>query len=250
MSFSCPHCGLQNSEVQSAGEIQEDGVRYKYVLSESLDLQRQVVKSDTCTARFEDVDVEIPAGRGRLTNVEGLLLMLAEDLGLEQPAREKSVPDAHAKIEQIIKRAKRMSSGEGFPFTFTLDDPAGNSWVEPSTTDKGGKLVRAQYKRSLEQNRALALVDADGENADGTAQQSTSTPDNAPADDFVPEEVYSFHATCPGCARPCTTKMTMVDVPNFKEVVVMSTTCERCGCMNLPCSVVMILTDRRYRSKQ
>jgi len=48
-------------------------------------------------------------------------------------------------------------------------------------------------------------------------------------DDIIPNEVYSFPATCPGCTRHCVTHMKMVDIPHFKQVVIMSTVCDQCG---------------------
>lgn len=230
MSFSCPDCGFQNSEVQSAGQIQEHGVRLKFIVSEAPDLQRQIVKSDTCVVRFEEMDVDIPAGRGRLTSVEGLLTMLVEDLELEQPARRSLNPEAYARIEEIIQRGRKMLAGEDFPFTIAIDDPAGNSWIEPSMHGSEGKLTRNQYNRTPEQNHALALVDAGDEAAQDSNNPVQPSMEHEFQSEIVPEEVYSFPATCPGCTRPCTTHMKMVNIPHFKEVVIMSTVCDKCGC--------------------
>jgi zinc finger protein len=41
--------------------------------------------------------------------------------------------------------------------------------------------------------------------------------------------VYSFPATCPGCTKHCVTHMKMVEIPHFKQVVIMSTVCDQCG---------------------
>ncbi len=249
MSFSCPHCNFQNAEVQSAGQIQELGSRFKFTLTESPDLMRQVVKSDTCTVRFIELDLEIPAGRGQLTTIEGLLTTVIEDLELNQPARKSLDPEAHAKIEEIITSGREMVAGSRFPFTVELDDPAGNSWIEPSTHDVGTtKLKRLQYKRTPEQNEALALTtDDSGRSADAPQPAQAENSNGLQKDDqkydseIVPDEVYSFPASCPGCTKPCTTNMKMVNIPHFKEVVVMSTLCDHCGCMFSPATAV--LTD-------
>ncbi|KAM9896673.1 hypothetical protein OXX69_010554, partial [Metschnikowia pulcherrima] len=42
-------------------------------------------------------------------------------------------------------------------------------------------------------------------------------------------EVQTFHATCSACFQPCETNMKSVDIPHFKEVIIMSTFCEHCG---------------------
>src|SRR6266536_4212437 len=230
MSFFCPHCNFTNSEVQSAGEIQQKGSRYELRLTESADFARQVVKSDTCTVKFIELDIEVPSGRGQLTNVEGLLSMILEDLELQQPERKEQIPEVWAKIDEIITKGRKMIDGESFPFRLSLDDPAGNSGIEPDQKDGVGKWSKVEYARTAEQNAALGL--GDGE-VDSSAQERRATGQPTRADfedeDIIPNEVYSFPATCPGCTRHCVTHMKMVEMPHFKQVVIMSTVCEHCG---------------------
>ncbi|KAG0263622.1 nucleolar zinc-finger protein [Mortierella polycephala] len=47
-------------------------------------------------------------------------------------------------------------------------------------------------------------------------------------DDELPE-VLSFPANCSSCNSPSDTKMHILDIPHFKEVIIMSTTCDHCG---------------------
>ncbi len=228
MSFFCPHCNFKNSEIQSAGEIQQKGAKYELRLTENPDFARQVVKSDTCIVKFIELDIEVPAGRGQLTNVEGLLSMILEDLELQQPERKVQTPEVWAKIEEIVAKGRKMIAGESFPFRVDLDDPAGNSWIEPDQKDGVGKWSKVEYARTPEQNEALGLGAGDEEEPTaGTAGQPTAT--NFEDDDIVPNEVYSFPATCPGCTKSCVTHMKMVEIPHFKQVVIMSTVCDHCG---------------------
>jgi len=228
MSFFCPHCNFKNSEIQSAGEIQQRGSKYELRLTTLADFARQVVKSDTCVVKFIELDIEVPAGRGQLTNVEGLLSMILEDLELQQPARKEQIPEVWAKIEEVIAKGHKMIAGESFPFRVLLDDPSGNSWIEPDQKDGVGKWSRVEYARSPEQNESLGL--GEGEEEDETTattgQPSAATFED---DDIIPNEVYSFPATCPGCTHHCVTHMKMVEIPHFKQVVIMSTVCEQCG---------------------
>jgi zinc finger protein len=228
MSFFCPHCSFKNAEIQSAGEIQPKGSKYGLRLRTQDDFARQVVKSDSCTVKFIELDIEVPAGRGQLTNVEGLLSMILEDLELQQPQRKEEIPEVWAKIEDIIAKGRKMIAGESFPFRLELDDPAGNSWIEPDQKDGVGKWSKVEYARTPEQNEALGLGDGTEEEADPT---TTGQPTLASFedDDIIPNEVYSFPATCPGCTKHCVTHMKMVDIPHFKQVVIMSTVCEHCG---------------------
>ncbi len=61
MSFNCEECGFQNNEIQSGGQIQEQGVRYKVKIQTEQDLSRQIVKSDHAVLIVPEIDLEIPA---------------------------------------------------------------------------------------------------------------------------------------------------------------------------------------------
>lgn len=224
MSFYCPHCSFKNTEIQSAGEIQQKGVHYELRLTKAEDFARQVVKSDTCVVKFIELDVEVPAGRGQLTNVEGLLSMILEDLEGAQDQRKQQQPEVYTAIEEIIAKGRKMLAGAAFPFRVSLEDPAGNSWIEPDQTDGVGQWLRTEFPRTPEQNEALGL-------GDGSNEENKVDGEEARALDgeIIPNEVYSFPATCPGCTRHCVTHMKMVDIPHFKQVVLMSTVCDDCG---------------------
>lgn len=60
MSFECEHCGLKNNEVQSGDKIQEKGTLIECLISNALDLNRQVIKSDYATVKIPEIDFEIP----------------------------------------------------------------------------------------------------------------------------------------------------------------------------------------------
>ena len=224
MSFSCEHCHTQNNEIQAAGTFQPKGTHYELRLTHLDDFQRQVVKSDTATVKFIELDLEIPAGRGQLTNVEGLLTTVVDDLELGQEARKEQQPEVHVKVAEIIAKGRSMLLGDSFPFRVYVDDPAGNSFIAPDLKDGVGKWEKREFIRTPEQNAALGLGDSAGDpNAAVPTQGLTAD------GDIIPNEVYSFPATCPGCMHPCTTHMKMVDIPHFKQVVIMSTVCDDCG---------------------
>ncbi|KAI9158323.1 Zinc finger protein [Paramyrothecium foliicola] len=224
MSFACDHCGLQNNEIQAAGTIQPKGTHYELRLTHLADFSRQVVKADTAVVKFIELDLEIPAGRGQLTNVEGLLTTVIDDLEMGQEARKEQMPEVHEKVGEIIKKGRAMLAGESFPFRFYVDDPAGNSFIAPDLKDGVGKWEKREFVRTPEQNAALGLADSD---VDPNA--AVSVPGLTADGEIIPNEVYSFPATCPGCMHPCTTHMKMVDIPHFKQVVLMSTVCHDCG---------------------
>ncbi|KAF3936164.1 hypothetical protein ABW19_dt0202251 [Dactylella cylindrospora] len=228
MSFYCPHCYFKNSEVQSAGVIQPRGVKYSFRIDEPKDLQRQVVKSDSCTCRFPTLDLEIPAQRGQLTTVEGLLTGVLDDLETDQEKRKELDKETYYKIEEFLEKGKKMLDEDAatgsYPWILELDDPSGNSWVEPVPGEVRGKWTRTDYPRTAAQNEALAL------SAEATENQGQVTTVGDTDDvEINKDEVYSFPASCPTCTSHAVTNMKMVDIPHFKEVVIMSTVCDSCG---------------------
>lgn len=224
MSFECPHCGFKNSEVQTASSVQPKGSYYELRLTDMGDFGRQVIKSDTGVVKFIEMDVEVPPGRGQLTNVEGLLTTIVDDLELGQEARKEQDPEVHEKVQAIIDKGRDMLSGKSFPFRVCVDDPAGNSFIAPNLKDSVGKWDKRDFVRTPEQNAALGLAATDG--ADDGADHQAALGENG---EIVADEVYSFPASCPGCMHNCTTHMKMVDIPHFKQVVLMSTVCDACG---------------------
>ncbi|KAL9079551.1 MAG: hypothetical protein Q9157_001548 [Trypethelium eluteriae] len=245
-SFECSHCHFKNSEIQFAGQIQQLGATYTLAVDQKQDLGRQIVKSDTCVVQVPDIQLEIPAGRGQLTNVEGILSMVSQDLAALQPERKLADAAAYEAIEKVIESLKDMASGNRLPFAISVDDPAGNSWIEPSAEDKSGKYKKTEYKRSAEQNSKLGLADA-SDAADASPKTEIRpeyhaagmVPDlptghgaldqDVEDDDIVEGKVYDFPTQCPGCSHACVTHMKMVNIPHFSEVVIMSTVCDACG---------------------
>lgn len=223
MSFRCDHCNFQNNEIQPAGTVQPKGTHYELRLTTLDDFSRQVVKSDSATVKFIELDIEIPAGRGQLTNVEGLLTTVIDDLELGQEARKEQSPEVHAKISEIIAKGRSTLQGDAFPLRVWVDDPAGNSFIAPDLKDGVGKWEKHEYPRTPEQNAALGLGETDPSNV------GLNNPGLTEDGEIIPNEVYDFPATCPGCMHSCTTHMKMVDIPHFKQVVLMSTVCHDCG---------------------
>ncbi|PVH18243.1 uncharacterized protein CXQ87_001161 [Candidozyma duobushaemuli] len=252
MSFACPHCGFRNSEIQAAAQIAEKGSRYNFKIESKEDFSRQVVKSETATCTFSEIELEIPPERGQLTNIEGLLTEMIANLEMDQEARKESQPDVYEKINEFIAKVKALLAGENLPLTFYVDDPAGNSWVEYQPGQAAHKWSMYEYNRTAEQNVFLGLISADDvaqhrlaeskQKKDATDQNVSSSLNNTEshpptASGFAAEseienfenEVQTFHATCSACAAPCETHMKTVNIPHFKDVIIMSTVCDKCG---------------------
>jgi zinc finger protein len=218
-SFSCDHCGWKNNTVKSAGQIQEKGTKFTFKLDTMRDFQRQVVRSDTGIFRIEDLGLEMPPAPGQFTNLEGLISKIKTDLENDQPARKEASLDLYNALQAIIEKLAKMLEGDAFPFTVSLDDVSGNSFIEPSTDDKGSKYARSDYLRSHAQNVQLGLVVDEDDNKD----------DAMNGVNIVDDEVYELHAECPACGKACTVNMKKTNIPHFKEVIIMATVCDHCG---------------------
>lgn len=234
-SFECPHCGFRNSEVQSAAEIQELAQRIEFSIETKDELALQVVKSNFATISFPDLDIAIPPGPGRVTTVDGLLGGMEEDLGREQPVRKHVDPVLFEQIERVRAKLAAAAEGESLPLRLVLDDPSGNSFLAHEVGDSRYKEER--YARSLLQNKQLGLAITE----DPVRNQSMVTEVAQAAEEAlhgegaadVPQamrdEVQTFAGACPSCHAETPTHMKIVNIPHFKDVVIMSTSCEHCG---------------------
>ncbi|GMM34230.1 zinc finger-containing protein [Saccharomycopsis crataegensis] len=242
MSFECPHCGFKNSEIQSAAQIQDKGSKYILKIEKKEDFNRQVVKSESANCNFVELETEIPPKKGQFITVEGLLTEMIEDLESDQEKRKEIQPEIYDKIDAYIKKVKSCINGdEGcLPLTVVVDDPAGNSWIEYVPGEPSHKWSKVEYFRTPEQNLQLGLIDEgkyadikrlEKEREENTTEQPLSTgfaSDSTDIENFA-NEVQVFKATCPTCYAPCDTHMKTVNIPHFKDVIIMSTVCDHCG---------------------
>uniref|UniRef100_A0A8C4U5T6 Zinc finger protein ZPR1 n=1 Tax=Falco tinnunculus TaxID=100819 RepID=A0A8C4U5T6_FALTI len=200
-SFACDSCSWSNTEIQSAGRIQEQGVRYTLAITSRQDMNREVVKTDCATARIPELDFEIPAftQKGVLTTIEGIIDRAVAGLEQDQPIRRVTDEEVASKIDEFIGKLKQLKEVHS-PFTFIIDDPSGNSFVEnPHAPQKDDALVVTHYRRTPQQAAMLGL------------------------------EVLQFNTNCPECNAPANTNMKLVQIPHFKEVIIMATNCDSCG---------------------
>ena len=171
------------------------------------DLDRQVVKSESCKVLVPDLELEIPAAtqRGVVTTVEGVLTRAADELAALQPQRLVADADVGRKVQRVIDSLRDRAAGDGFPFQLIVDDPAGNSFVQP-LHQPDGALTTTHYERT--DADAIALGFRPGEHApvaDGTTETASKTlegVDNMLATPSEEREVMTFGVDCPHCRAP------------------------------------------------
>ncbi|XP_067288848.1 zinc finger protein ZPR1 [Pseudorasbora parva] len=219
-SFTCPHCNWTNTEIQSAGRIQEQGIQYILQVKTKQDMNREVVKTDSASTRIPQLDFEIPpfTQKGCLSTIEGLLDRAVAGLEQDQSVRKATDPVVAEKIDEFIQRLKKLKEVEE-EFTIVIDDPSGNSFIEnPFAPQKDTALSVTYYNRTAEHNAALGI-------------EVEEEQDEKPGDDLdtMRNEVLVFNTNCPECNAPANTNMKLVQIPHFKEVIIMATNCDSCG---------------------
>ncbi len=247
-SFECDDCGYKNNDAMFGGELQEKGVCFHLHVKDSMDLNRQIVKSDYATVLFEELEFEIPAKahRGEVTTVEGLLSTCATRLEYDQPARLNLDVDVGLKIANVISRLRDMASGDE-QVTVTIDDPSGNSFVEnPSAPEEDECLKQSFYVRTPEQDIFVGLQPRSKDEIDGSGGVGQKNVALEGAEELLErrhcddnwdgtnanalrEEAFVFPENCPGCRVEGRTQMCQVDIPHFKDVIIMSFDCPNCG---------------------
>lgn len=223
-SFSCAHCGWSNTEIQSAGRIQDQGVCYSLRVRTKQDLNREVVKADSATTRIPELEFEIPpfTQKGSLSTIEGLLDRVVSGLEQDQPGRRAADPEVAHRIDEFIQKLQKLKDVEN-EFTLVIEDPSGNSFVEnPVAPQRDEALTVTRFKRTVQQDKQLGI----------RADDDDDDQDEEPAGDDLEtmrHEVLVFPTNCPECNAPASTNMKLVQIPHFKEVVIMATNCDSCG---------------------
>ncbi|ALC49477.1 Zpr1, partial [Drosophila busckii] len=227
MSFKCEHCGYTNNEMQSASEIQKNGVRIELQVQKSADLNRRVVRSDNSSISIPEVELEIPvqSQKGEVTTVEGIIERTITGLSQDQEKRRIDHPSEAASIDAYIDRLRQLKE-LSTPFRVLLEDISGNSFIENLLAPASDpQLKTSHFTRTKEQNEMLGLYEQNHE------EQHLLKPiaeDEWPLENLQ-GEVLQFATNCPECQAPCETNMKLTNIPHFKEVVIMATVCEKCG---------------------
>lgn len=131
-AFSCEHCGTKNSEISFAGKLEDFGVRYEVNVVNAVAFNRQIVKSEFCTIKVPEAGLELPpmTQKGSIKTIEGYFRTTIEGLQQMQEERRAADPATAKKIDEYCKTLEAYADGEKMPFTFIVEDPSGNSFVQ------------------------------------------------------------------------------------------------------------------------
>ncbi|THG22412.1 hypothetical protein TEA_021444 [Camellia sinensis var. sinensis] len=230
-----------NNEVQFAGELQPRGCHYQLnfppatwfhpklsknvvvnmFIRTAFMLNRQVVKFDTATIKIPELDFEIPpeAQRGSLSTVEGILLRAANEIEALQEERKKVDPQSAEAIDRFLPKLRTCAKGES-SFTIILDDPAGNSFIENPISSKNSLIKMEKVDYPLAQGGQQAslgyVVDPSlgGKHRDEALSEELNS-----TGDQTRREPHGLIGT-------------VADIPYFREVIIMASSCDACGYRN------------------
>jgi len=180
MATNCDSCGYRSNEVKSGGGIEPLGTRITLKMAKSIDLSRDVLKSETCDVSIPELEFEIRSGTigGKFTTVEGLLVNFKEQMQTLHPFAigDSSSQDEKGKFNEFIEKLEKAIRGE-IEITLILDDPVGNSYIQnPYSPEEDPDVTVEKYERTFEQNEELGLNDIDtGETSDVINEEKKSS---------------------------------------------------------------------------
>jgi zinc finger protein len=142
-----------------------------------------------------------------------------------------------------------MADGAVLPFLFSMEDPGGNSFISFDTNlyldpHQDPRMSMSKYERTKQQMIDMGyLAEEDPPNLedltleDAVVEEEKEPNFTAHNMDFstpidenkVTDEALVFNTPCFSCKRDGHTKMCVVNVPHFKEVVIMAFRCDFCG---------------------
>eukprot|EP00629_Pelagomonadales_sp_RCC1024_P008648 CAMPEP_0119279004 /NCGR_PEP_ID=MMETSP1329-20130426/20080_1 /TAXON_ID=114041 /ORGANISM="Genus nov. species nov., Strain RCC1024" /LENGTH=407 /DNA_ID=CAMNT_0007279533 /DNA_START=145 /DNA_END=1365 /DNA_ORIENTATION=+ len=220
-AFECGACGLKERTVDFHGEKAAHGVRFALTCETDLDLDRQLVKSDTAIASIPHLDLVIPSvtRRGVVTTVGGALRQSIADLAVHQRA-VAGKPEEAREARELMDGLVACADGARYPFVFTLRDPAGNSHIQPFPGDDR-RLEAYRYERSKEDDEVLEEI-LGGPAAEEPEEEEPEVPENEDAPS-------ALRVQCPLCGAPGDEVACPMNIPHFKRIILVSLHCDRCG---------------------
>ncbi|CAH8842507.1 unnamed protein product [Trichobilharzia szidati] len=232
-SFGCTHCGNENRLVTPASRVQDKGQRLTLTVKNAKDLNRRLVIPPGSTLEIPELDSSFPFSDGGLSTVEGTLTTVVDNLNSLQPERKQIDPELAEKIESFMGQLSNLLNLEK-PFTIIIDDPSGNGFIENYLAPNDDPQIEiSTYERTPEQSELLGLQPQPPLELFNKAKSIPETIPEEPVDESTKpvgkDEVMSFTMNCPSCKAVAENKMKVVDIPHFKEVILMALNCPSCG---------------------
>ena len=125
-SMHCSNCQYRKADVEA--EEQKDPVRWSVDIDSDKDLNIRIIKSSEATVKIPRITAiePGPASEGYITNVEGLLEKVKEQVEAVRDSEDD--PDAKQKAKNLVKKITRILWGKE-KTKIIIEDPSGNSAI-------------------------------------------------------------------------------------------------------------------------
>lgn len=125
-SMNCEACKFHKADVEA--ESTQDPVRYTLDIESEEDMKIRVVKSSQATIKIPRVATITPgpASNGYVTNVEGVLSRLLNEIKTAKDSAEDD--EERKKAKRLIKKLQRVIWGQE-KLRMIIEDPSGNSTI-------------------------------------------------------------------------------------------------------------------------
>ena len=157
-SFACAACGASNRDLMPAATVRDRGVEWHLRVRSRADLNRQLVRSHAASLLLPSIELELPAGRARLTTVEGVLLGALEDLS---PTAHTLEQRGDSRLAVFLERLRALLAPDSLSdgFALVLRDPSGHSFIERLADDVRICCVRTLFMYCVHKaNESLDLL--------------------------------------------------------------------------------------------
>ncbi|TRY52887.1 ZPR1-type Zinc finger containing protein [Cryptosporidium tyzzeri] len=171
MAFVCNFCGIKTNELKPSGAYGELAKKWILTVESELDLNRDILKSDTASIEIPEIELEMGMGSlGSLfTTVEGMIVKITDSLkdcftfqgDSTTSEQKKGFQRVIEKLENLLEKKEK--------FTLIIDDAADHSFigkriVNGQFVQDDQQLKTEKYQRTDYQNEALGINDIKVEN--------------------------------------------------------------------------------------
>ncbi|KAL5238137.1 hypothetical protein ACI65C_005547 [Semiaphis heraclei] len=230
-SFDCPHCNYKNNQLDPATEIKSQGVRMSLKIDNKEDLDRYVITTDYTSIQVLDLDFEIPpmSQQAQVTTVEGIIAKTVTNLSEQKKVIDLTHPEIASKMEVVINGLIGIKNLTKPIPMMVFEDATGNIFVSNPVAPLADPRMKIEmFTRDSAQDEMIGLsAEQDTNNAQSIIKPLGTFNDSSVNN--MNDEIVQFSDPCPNCQSICETNMKVTDIPYFKQVVIMATTCEECG---------------------
>lgn len=118
------------------------------------DLDRGIIKSDSCMLSIPEIELETPEGTPKATSIQAILLEIQENMKKHSGSYISTM--TYNPVEKCLGKIEKILKGEK-EFTLILSDPLGLSQIQTFKDDPIGKVTIQRFARTKAQNKEYGI---------------------------------------------------------------------------------------------